>query len=150
CLDKDRARRYPGAAALAEDLHRFREGRPVRVRPVSAVRQAWRWCRKNRAPAAATALAAGALPAPTGVSRVFAVSKSIDNEEIKQKQELAERRFAEQCLDRGVSLCAEGKADRGMLWLARGLEVRPSATDAPDRALRTNLAGWHRWMSAQK
>jgi hypothetical protein len=32
CLQKDPARRYPRAQALAEDLREFREGRPTRGR----------------------------------------------------------------------------------------------------------------------
>ena len=34
CLEKEPARRYPSALALAEDLQSFREGKPVAARPV--------------------------------------------------------------------------------------------------------------------
>ena len=57
-IDRDPARRYPTAAALAEDLQRFLDDKPIKARRVTAAEQAWRWARRN--PAVAS-LAAGLL-----------------------------------------------------------------------------------------
>jgi serine/threonine-protein kinase len=59
CLQKEPGRRYAGAAALAEDLRRFGEGRPIEARPVAHAERLWRWGRRNPTAAAllATALA---------------------------------------------------------------------------------------------
>ncbi len=47
CLEKEPGQRYPSALALAEDLRRFREGKPVAARPVGAVARLVRACRRR-------------------------------------------------------------------------------------------------------
>src|SRR5207248_11066394 len=52
CLHKEPGRRYASAAALAEDLRRFQEGRPIQARPLGWRERLGRWCRRNPAAAA--------------------------------------------------------------------------------------------------
>jgi len=47
CLERDPKARYHTAGALAEDLERWLEGRPIIARPVRAPSRVWRWSRRN-------------------------------------------------------------------------------------------------------
>jgi serine/threonine-protein kinase len=69
CLSKEPERRYVSAAALAEDLQSFGEGRPIQARPVSWAERSWRWGRRNPMATAllATALALVGLASGGGV-----------------------------------------------------------------------------------
>jgi WD40 repeat protein len=60
CLQKEPQRRYASAQALADDLHRFLEGKPIVARPLGPLQRGWRWCRRNPLPVAvALSLLAG-------------------------------------------------------------------------------------------
>lgn len=54
-LQKSPERRYASAQAMADDLARWREGRPIQARPVSKLERAARWSRRHPAPAALAA-----------------------------------------------------------------------------------------------
>jgi WD40 repeat protein len=56
CLEKDPARRYASAEALAEDLDRWLSGKPTRARPVGRLARARRWLARNPVSAALAAL----------------------------------------------------------------------------------------------
>ncbi len=56
CLEKDPARRYSTAKALADDLRRWLRGEPIHARPVSVAEKLWSWCRRRPQLAFATAL----------------------------------------------------------------------------------------------
>jgi serine/threonine-protein kinase len=61
CLQKNQDRRYSSVAALAEDLTRFRHGKPILGRRVSRFERGWKWVRRR--PASATAVGASILVA---------------------------------------------------------------------------------------
>ncbi len=55
CLERDPKLRYQSAGALAQELERWLEGRPIAARPVSPPARLYRWSRRN--PILATSLA---------------------------------------------------------------------------------------------
>ncbi len=55
CLEKDPAKRYQSAAALAAELERYTKDEPILARPVSAPGRLWRWARRKPAVASLSA-----------------------------------------------------------------------------------------------
>ncbi len=99
CLEKDRERRYDSARALADDLHRFLDGVPVKARPSGLAYRTAKWVRRNRAlfvvglvaALAVAALAATALHTRWAAARQAAVAQRL-GEEVKEIESLM--RFA--------------------------------------------------------
>jgi WD40 repeat protein len=157
CLQKEPARRYPGAEALADDLHRFLAGEPILARPVGIWGRAVKWARRR--PAVAGLL--GAVVVMTAVALVLITSlwqmaeaRASDEAKargIAQEKEQQEKKarhesahlLARVTLEHGLSLCARGEVDHGLLHLARGLD-RAVAVGDPDleRVARINLTAW--------
>jgi tetratricopeptide (TPR) repeat protein/tRNA A-37 threonylcarbamoyl transferase component Bud32 len=101
CLQKEPARRYASAGALADDLGRFLAGKPVTARPVSTMERTWRLARRNPLLASTLVAVAGLLVAvAVGASwmtwklnRALKVSK--DEQENAKEAEADTRAFAD-------------------------------------------------------
>jgi serine/threonine protein kinase len=68
CLEKEPAKRYATAEALADDLARYLDGRPIVARPAGPVERLWRWCRRN--PRVAALLATVAMLSGVAVTAI--------------------------------------------------------------------------------
>ncbi len=163
---RDPAERYATAAALAEDLRRFVEDRPIRARRISPVERLARWCRRNKVLASSTGLAAAALLAAFVMTLLYAnrqarhaaeqaaanrritrLASDLEKERGSLKTALTEsnRRLAVLDLERGRAAFEKGQIGVGMLWMVESLRM---ATEAGDEAGRhvalANLSAWRR------
>ena len=80
-LEKEPARRYVSAEAMAQDLERFSRGEPILARPITRVGRIGRWCRRRPAIAglstALVLLAAGSLAVYLGQQRRTRLSDAL-------------------------------------------------------------------------
>ena len=90
-LEKEAARRYASAEALADDLQRWLDGFPIRARPVSKLEHASRWCRRR--PAFASLLAVLALTVASSLVGLFSLWRRSETE----------RSRAESALERSIA-----------------------------------------------
>jgi serine/threonine-protein kinase len=112
CLEKNPQKRYGGAKALAEDLERYREGRPILARPVSLLERWVRRARRNRPAAMALVvilllLCAGGYGAWVGL-RSWRGERQ-EKEEAKAKEEETQRLLAKSLKVANVLLLAQKK-----------------------------------------
>ena len=90
CLERLPSNRYESAAALAQDLRRFLDGRPTLARPVRLPVRLWRWCRRNPKLAAVTASFAATL-----LMAVSVISGLIYRHNLQLRMEIARTRAKE-------------------------------------------------------
>jgi WD40 repeat protein/serine/threonine protein kinase/tetratricopeptide (TPR) repeat protein len=165
--EREPARRYQTPRAMADDLQRFLDDKPIQARQVGPTERLWRWCRRNPALAWATGLAAAALVAATVVSIAHALAQSrysvnlveeqrqtqLENERAEAARQHAEglavdlassleasrTLSATMAVEKAQSSIQQRQLHRGMSWLARALELTPAENRSLQQYIRTSL-----------
>jgi tetratricopeptide (TPR) repeat protein len=128
CLRKDARQRYASALELAEDLHRFQGGEPIRARPVSAWERTWKWARRR--PAHAALVVAVALLLLSGAAGAASYGLYQGQRAVVESQQAAALR---QQLERRQTVEQLGRQGRDH----EQAEQLDAAKEAYDRALAT-------------
>lgn len=105
-IEKDPAHRYPTAGALAEDLWRFLEDRPILARRASLSERTRRWSRRNRTTAALAVTATGAvlLASVVGWTGYMITTRALKSEQNRRAEaEVATRKEREATLKERVA-----------------------------------------------
>jgi eukaryotic-like serine/threonine-protein kinase len=168
CLRKELHERFATAAELAEDLRRFREGRPVAARPLSRSVRVWRLCKRNPVVAGLTAAVvllgvAGLVTSTTlwwqaernlalAVQRERDLDAALKLAEERGEQERTNFAWAQEAVDEMLSQVGEGLEDvphaslarRQVLEKALALQQRFLAHRSDDPRVRLEVARAHR------
>jgi WD40 repeat protein/tRNA A-37 threonylcarbamoyl transferase component Bud32 len=92
CLEKDPARRYASAEALADDLRRYLQGEPIAARRVGTAGRLLKWCRRKPALAALIAVTFIALVS-FGVFGMWAANEERGLRDLAEVREQGMRRL---------------------------------------------------------
>ncbi len=127
-LEKDPARRYASARAFADDLAAILDLRPVRARAPGLVLRLGKWCRRNRASAAAIGAAWAVLAGGAAWLAVDARAQRIESER-RAAEIVADVRARLETVDadRGRSEAAEWDA-QGLRAARQNRWLRPEET----------------------
>jgi WD40 repeat protein/serine/threonine protein kinase/tetratricopeptide (TPR) repeat protein len=165
---RDPAGRYVTAGALAEDLRRYVEDRPIRARRISPFERAWRWCRRNQVVASSIGLAALTLVGVAVLAVLYAreqrglaaarklyaaeqAHRADDQaaaaESYKAALSESNRRLAMLNFERGRVASEKGQVGPGMLWTVESLRMATEAGDEAGKHLAlASLAAWRRYL----
>ena len=118
CLHKSAARRDESARALADDLGRFLEHRPIHARRTGPLERAGRWCRRNPAVASLLGAVAASLLLGTMFSTYFAVVASRRAEQAEQARRQGEEKELQAHLSEARARLFRGRAGQRFGTLA--------------------------------
>ncbi|MBL8798334.1 MAG: protein kinase [Planctomycetia bacterium] len=111
CLYKEPAKRYSSAAALAEDLERFLDGRPIVARPIAVSERVVKWVKRRPAAAGLLAVSVLALATIFAGSLYFNVTLQSKNAQLDQLAEERRQKAEEAETERDRARASEEKAE---------------------------------------
>jgi serine/threonine protein kinase len=163
-LARDPGHRYSSAGALAEDLQRYLEDRPILARRITAAERLWRWCRRNPgmaglSTAVAILLLLVAVVASIGYLHAkqanVLVRQALEGERQQRQRAETNSKLALGVLDRIYTQLAPSRSPGSPELTVQGSEggeIAVSASPAVSRetaALLENLLGFYDRIAAQ-
>jgi serine/threonine-protein kinase len=135
CLQKSPARRYASAQDLADDLHRFLDGKPVLARPVGIFERAGKWARRRPA-AALLALVLLVVSAAAAGTVFWLRQQEADRRAANEQRQGQAREALETALRRADDLRGEGRWKEALVVLA---DASPQLAEADSPSLEERL-----------
>ena len=123
CLEKDPARRYSSAEALADDLERFLRDEPIHAHRVGAWERAGKWVRRHPRGAAMLTAMSLALLALIVVPTVMNIRLRNANLAGAIKAEENRQLLARFHVARGVELMNQGDLAGSLPWFVKALQL---------------------------
>jgi serine/threonine protein kinase len=138
CLHKDPARRYASALDLAEDLHRFLAGEPIRARPAGLWERTLKWTRRRPAAAALVVVSIAAVATLLGgiVWHNAQLRGALAIAEDRRREAEDERGRAELNFQKARDAVDEMLTDVGEQKLARIPQMEPVRRALLEKALK--------------
>jgi WD40 repeat protein len=121
-LARTPACRYASVGALADDLERYLQGKPILARPVGPVARAWRWCRRHPTGAGLVATA-GALLLTLVVSSVLVAVASTARQRSQRREGIIQQLQLVEVNDR-----FDGWSDEAWQLVAEAADLHKDAT----------------------
>lgn len=130
CLDKDPARRYGSAEALADDLDRWLRGEPIRARRISAAERTVKWIRRHPRRSVLLGVTGSALLALMIIPTLLNVRLREANQRAAVRAEESRGNLVRLNVARGVELMERGDLAGSLPWFVAALKLD---TGRPDR-----------------
>lgn len=128
CLEKDPSLRYASAAAMADDLEAWLDGRPIAAKPPTLLERAIKWSRRNKAWTVALVLA-GVLVVGSlvgGIIHVQSLQKEVARASAAEAKALEELNRGYEAIDRLIQTWIRD-APATPAWRTRDLEMKEQA-----------------------
>jgi eukaryotic-like serine/threonine-protein kinase len=139
CLEKEPARRYTSAGALAEDLRRFLADRPILARRSPLTERMWRWCRRNPWLAGLAASVLGLLVVVAIVSLIAAFRLERERNAVVRANNEATKNLWEAYLGQARAGRASGRPGQrvgSLRAVKNALELTPQEALSEENRLR--------------
>ncbi|MCI0537771.1 MAG: serine/threonine protein kinase, partial [Verrucomicrobiales bacterium] len=121
CLHKEPDRRYGSAEALAEDVERWLEGKPILARPVAPVERLWLWARRKPTVAALAAAVVFLILATAIGSTLLSFRIAAARDEARRQAEDNRKQLVRLDVANGVRLVEAGDHLSALPWLGEAL-----------------------------
>jgi WD40 repeat protein len=132
CLEKDPARRYGSAEAVAEDLDRWLALEPVLARPSTAWQRTAKWIRRHRSRAVIIAILTVAFLVVTTLTFVMNVRLSAARTDLARQAEIQRRDLVRLNVATGNRLATSGDGFAALLSFAEAARLDEASADRLD------------------